>query len=365
MNQPKRLQSLDILRGMTIMLMILVNNPGSWNHVYAPLLHSKWDGWTPTDLVFPFFLFIVGTAMWYSFKKSNHQLTPATSLKIVKRTLIIFALGMFLNAFPFTDFHFESWRIMGVLQRIALAYCAASFFVLLFPVRTNYLLSILILLGYWALLCFFGREHPLSLENNLVRSVDLSVLGESHLYGGYGIAFDPEGLLSTFPAIVNVLFGYFAGKLIDESRNKQEVVYKLLGWGLAGFLLALVWNPFFPINKPIWTSSYVLLTCGLAAILLALLTWIIDIKGISSWAHPFLVYGMNPLFIYALADLWATMLWLIKLPDGTSLQDYVYNKLLASWAGEINGSLLFALHLAVIFWIIALILYRKKIFIKI
>jgi len=211
----------------------------------------------------------------------------------------------------------------------------------------------------------FGGEHPLTLQDNVVRSLDLKLLGESHLYGGYGIPFDPEGLLSTLPAVVNVLFGYFAGKLIDEHENKKEVVIKLFLWGLAGFILALIWNPFFPVNKPIWTSSYVMLTCGLAAILLAFLIWLIDIKGIRKWAHPFLVYGMNPLFIYVLAGVWATMLWVIKLPDGTSLQGFIYNKLLVPWAGELNGSLFFALHLAIIFWIIALILYKKKIFIKI
>ena len=365
MQPSKRLQSLDILRGMTIMLMIIVNNPGSWSHVYPPLLHSKWHGWTPTDLVFPFFLFIVGTAMWYSFKKSDHRLTSAMSLKIIKRTVIIFALGLFLNAFPFTDFQFESWRIMGVLQRIALAYGVASFLVLSFPIRASYWSSAVVLMGYWGILLLFGGEHPLTLQDNVVRTLDLRLLGESHLYGGYGIPFDPEGLLSTLPAVVNVLFGYFAGKLIDEHKNKKEVAIKLSLWGLAGFVLALIWNPFFPINKPIWTSSYVLLTCGLAAILLAFLIWLIDIKGVRRWAHPFLVYGMNPLFIYVLAGVWATMLWVIKLPNGSSLQGFIYNKLLVPWAGELNGSLFFALHLAVIFWIIALILYRKKIFIKI
>lgn len=365
MNPTKRLLSLDILRGMTIMLMIVVNNPGSWQHVYAPLLHSHWDGWTPTDLVFPFFMFIVGTAMWYSFKKTDHRLTADMSLKIVKRTVIIFGLGLFLNAFPFIHFQVEGLRIFGVLQRIALAYCAASFLVLTVPIRISYLVSAAILLAYWAILTLLGGANPLTLEGNLVRQTDLALLGESHLYGGYGIPFDPEGLLSTLPSVVNVLLGYFAGKAIDETPDHRKVVYKLLGWGAAGVVLAMLWNPLFPINKPIWSSSYVLLTCGLAAMLLAVLIWVVDLKGISRWSSPLVVYGMNPLFIYVLAAVWATLLWVIKLPGGQTLQHFIYNDLLASWAGELNGSLLYALHLALLFWAIAWVLYRRKIFIKI
>lgn len=364
MEQRKRLQSLDILRGMTIMLMIIVNNPGSWQYVYAPLLHAKWHGWTPTDLVFPFFLFIVGTAMWYSFKSTKHQLTTDLSKKIIKRTLLIFAIGLFLNAFPFIDFQAESLRFFGVLQRIALAYCVASFLVLLIPVRVSAIVAAVILLGYWAILQLAGGPQPLSLEDNAVRQLDLFLFGENHLYQGYGIPFDPEGLLSTLPAVVNVLLGYFAGKLIDEASSHKKAVYKLALGGLILVILALLWNPFFPINKPIWSSSYVLLTCGLAAILLGALIWLVDIKGLTTWAQPFLVYGMNPLFIYVLAGIWANLLWLIKLPDGTSIQNVIYGKLLLPWAGEYLASFLFALHLAVIFWIIALILYRRKIFIK-
>ncbi|MFV0377951.1 MAG: acyltransferase family protein, partial [Mangrovibacterium sp.] len=210
----------------------------------------------------------------------------------------------------------------------------------------------------------FGGAQPLSLEGNAVRQLDLFLFGENHLYHGYGIPFDPEGLLSTLPALVNVLLGYFAGKLIDETTSREKVVVKLATSGLALFTLALLWNPFFPINKPIWSSSYVLLTCGLAAVLLATLIWLVDIKGLKTWAQPFLVYGMNPLFIYVLADIWANLLWLIKLPDGTSIQQFIYAKLLLPWAGEYLASFLFALHLAIIFWIIALILYRRKIFIK-
>ncbi len=367
--QTKRMVALDILRGLTILLMIIVNNPGSWQHVYAPLRHAKWDGCTPTDLVFPFFLFIVGTAMWYSFKKHDQQISKNASLKIIRRTLVIFGLGLFLNAFPFTDFHLGSLRIMGVLQRIALSYGIAAFIVLLVPLRWNYLISALLLLGYWGLLFLFGGTQPFSLEDNAVRKLDLFVLGENHLYHGYGLPFDPEGLLSTIPAIVNVLFGYLAGRLIDRQQDKRNAVYQLWGWGMAGVVLGLLWSPFFPVNKPIWSSSYVLYTCGLASILLALLIWITDIWGKQKWAQPFLVYGMNPLFIFVLAGIWADLLGLIKVTvsagETLSLKGFIYRELLVPWAGEMKGSLLFALHFAVLFWLIGLILYRKKIFIKI
>ncbi|WP_423130374.1 acyltransferase family protein [Gaoshiqia sp. Z1-71] len=364
----KRLMSLDVLRGLTIVLMIIVNNPGSWSHVYAPLRHAAWNGCTPTDLVFPFFLFIVGTAMWYSFKKFDHQLTKELSLKIIRRTVLIFALGLFLNGFPFIDFHFSSFRLMGVLQRIALGYGIASFIVLLSPIRWTYIISALLLTAYWSILWLFGGEQPFSLEGNASLRFDLFVLGEGHLYRGYGIPFDPEGLLSTLPAVVNVLFGYFAGRLIDRETNKQAAVYKLIGFGAAAVILALIWNPFFPINKPIWSGSYVLYTSGLAGIFLALLIWVTDIKGQQKWAQPFLVYGMNPLFIFVLAGMWARMLSLVQVASlsGTkSLKAFIYQDLLVPWAGELNGSLLFALHLAVLFWIVGFILYRKKIFIKI
>jgi len=347
--------------------MIIVNNPGSWGHVYAPLRHAPWDGCTPTDLVFPFFMFIMGTAMWYSFKKQDHRLNQALTGKIIRRTVLIFALGLFLNAFPFKNFDPDSLRIMGVLQRIALAYGLAAFIVLLTPLRWNQMIAWTLLFGYWGVLLLFGGEEPLSLEGNVVRQADLFVLGKDHLYQGYGIPFDPEGLLSTIPSIVNVLFGFFAGRLIDLQQDKLKAVYQLAGWGFFGVILALLWP--LPINKPIWSSSYVLYSCGLASILLSILIWIIDIRGKQKWAHPLLVYGMNPLFIFILAGIWADLLGLIQIPgpagEHVSLKAFIYQNLLVPWAGEMNGSLFFALHFVVLFWLIGFILYRKKTFIKI
>ncbi|MGV8136161.1 MAG: acyltransferase family protein [Mangrovibacterium sp.] len=367
--QPDRMVALDVLRGLTILLMIIVNNPGSWTYVYSPLRHAPWDGCTPTDLVFPFFMFIVGTAMWYSFKKQDYRLNPSLTGKIIKRTILIFSMGLFLNAFPFKNFDPDFLRIMGVLQRIAFAYGMAAFMVLLFPIRWNYVIIGVLLLGYWGILHLFGGEDPLSLEGNVVRQTDLFILGESHMYHGYGIPFDPEGLLSTVPSVANILFGFLAGRLIDQQQDRLKSVYQLIGWGTTGIVAALLWNPLFPINKPIWSSSYVLYSCGLASILLAILIWIIDIKRKQKWAHPLLVYGMNPLFILMLAGIWADLLSVILIPgaDGgqVPLKTFIYQELLVPWAGKMNGSLLFALHYAVLFWLVGFILYRKKIFIKI
>lgn len=363
----KRLVALDVLRGLTIALMIIVNNPGSWRHVYAPLLHSKWHGWTPTDLVFPFFLFIVGTAMWYSFKKFNHKLDKALTKKILKRTFLIFLVGVLLTTFPYYNQNISTIRIMNVLQRIALAYGIAAFIAMLLKPKKVFIVSILILFAYWGILYLFGGDTPLTLEGNAVRKLDLFLLGEKHLYTGYGIPFDPEGLLSTLPAIVNVLFGFLIGRIIDINSNKLTAIKKIFIYGVVFTAIGLIWDQFFPINKPIWTSSYVFLTCGLATILLSFLLWIIDIKGYKKWAHPFVVYGMNPLFIYVLAGVWARLLGLIKVThNGTaiSLKGYIYNELLASWLSPLNASLVFALHLGVLFWLIAWWLYNKKIFIK-
>jgi len=359
--------ALDVLRGLTILLMIIVNNPGSWEYVYAPLRHARWDGCTPTDLVFPFFMFIVGTAMWYSFKKQDYRLNPALTGKIIRRTILIFALGLFLNAFPFKNFDPDSLRIMGVLQRIALAYGLAAFIVLLAPIRWNYIIVWMLLLGYWGILLLFGGDEPLSLEGNVVRQVDLFILGKDHLYHGYGIPFDPEGLLSTVPSVANILFGFLAGRLIDRQQDKLKAVCQLAGWGFFGVILGQFWS--LPINKPIWSSSYVVYSCGLASILLAILIWIIDIKRKQKWAHPLLVYGMNPLFIFVLAGIWADLLGVIQVAgaagEQVSLKTFIYQELLVPWAGKMNGSLFFALHYAVLFWLVGLILYRKKIFIKI
>lgn len=365
----KRYLALDVMRGITVAMMILVNNPGSWSHIYAPLEHSKWHGCTPTDLVFPFFLFVVGVSMYFSFSKYGNSLNKKSLQKIAKRTLLIFAIGLFLNSFPQWTTDYSKLRILGVLQRIALAYGAGSVIVLASPRKYLPAIGSSILLLYWALMYYLGGSDPYSLSGNATIAFDSSILGVSHLYKGFGIPFDPEGLLSTIPAIVTVLGGYWTGSLIGQTE-RASVPKKLALTGIAAILCGLLWGIFFPINKPLWTSSYVLYTSGWASCFLAFLIWIIDIKGYARWTSFFVVFGMNPLFIFALSGLWAkTMLRLIFITgsDGERVTGYnwLYSHVFQPLAGDINGSLLFALSHVIFFWSIGYVLYKKQIFIKV
>lgn len=365
----QRYLALDVLRGMTVALMILVNTPGSWAHIYAPLEHAKWNGCTPTDLVFPFFLFVVGVSMFFSFSKYGNTLNKESLLKIGKRTLLIFAIGLFLNSFPQWSADFSKLRILGVLQRIALAYGIGAVIVLASPRKYLPYIGGAILLLYWGLLNTLGGTDPFSLEGNVVAPIDIAIFGESHIYKGYGIPFDPEGLFSTIPAIVTVIIGYLIGSVVKDTEKKQ-VPKQLIIFGTAGIIAGLIWALAFPINKPIWTSSYVLYTAGWACLVLALLIWIIDLKGYSKWTSFFVVFGMNPLFIFALSGLWARILGrMIKIagPDGELMigSTWLYEQVFLPLAGELNGSLLYAIAHVLVFWLIGYVLYKKKIFIKV
>jgi len=363
----KRLQALDVLRGLTIALMILVNTPGSWSYVYPPFRHSDWDGCTPTDLVFPFFLFIVGVSMWFSFKKYGSGLTKEGVGKILKRFLVIFILGLFLNGFPYYDF--GNLRIYGVLQRIAIAYAIAAILCLAFDNKKLIIALIIILFGYWGIIYFGGSGDVYSLESNVVAKLDLLIFGENHMYKGFGIPFDPEGLLSSIPAIGTVLLGYFTGRLIETSSDTLKAVKKLILYGVIGVILGLIWDLVFPINKPLWSSSYVIYTGGLAMLFLALLLWLIDVKGIKKWSLPFIHFGMNPLFIYVFAGLFARTMGSIKITNPTgeivTLHGYLFNNVFVPIAGNMNGSLFFAISHIIFFWLITYVLYKRKIFIKI
>lgn len=366
MKSSERLVSLDAFRGLTILLMIVVNTPGSWAFVYPPLRHSVWHGATPTDLVFPFFLFIVGVAMWFSFKKYDHKMSSPAFLKILKRTALIFLIGLFLNAFP--KFNLEHLRIMGVLQRIALAYGLAATAVLLLPQWGRWTFSVFILLGYWALMYLMGGNDPYSLEYNFATSIDLSLFGEAHVYKGFGIPFDPEGLLSTLPAMINVVFGYLVGEIISTTKDLKKIISKLVSIGVIGIVLGLVWNLVFPINKPIWTSSYVVYTVGIALLVLALFIYIIDIKEAKKWTTPLLIYGTNPLLIFVLSIVWVkVIIYLVHFGQGEdriSGYGWLYKSIFIPIGGNMLGSLLFALFHGLLFWAVGYILYRKKIFLK-
>lgn len=349
--------------------MILVNMPGSWSYVYPFLNHAKWHGCTPTDLIFPFFLFITGVAMRYTFKKFNDKVSFGIIKKIMIRVVLIFLIGLALNAFPF-NMEISNLRVFGVLQRIAIAYGVAACLCLRFNQKNLIVISGILLIGYWLLLTWFGQGDPYAVESNLVRVVDLKLFGESHLWQGKGIAFDPEGLLSTFPAVVTVISGYLTGQLIQSKSNLKSAVYKLFFYGLLSVFFGKMWGFVFPINKYLWTSSYVLYTTGWALICFAFFLWLIDLKGFGKWHYPFIVFGTNSLFVYILSIIWIKILiHLIKITaaDGsvTSGYNWIYKDFFVPVAGTLNGSLLFAVTHIFIFWIILLILYQKKIFLKI
>jgi len=364
METSKRLTALDAFRGFTIAGMILVNNPGSWSYVYPPLRHAQWHGCTPTDLVFPFFLFIVGVAMWFAFKAFNYKLTQKAFNKIAKRTLLIFSIGLALNAFPFWR-NYDTLRIMGVLQRIALAYFFASMLVLLFKRKTVLYLSGLILLIYWTIMYFAVPENPYNPETNFARVVDMAVFGEKHVWNGFGFPFDPEGLLSTLPAIVTVILGYFTGITITQSQSTEKAILNMFVTGIPLILAGMLWDYVFPINKALWTGSYVLYTGGLAMVFLALSIWLIDIKGYKLWSQPLVVFGLNPLFIFVFSALWVKTLYLIPVKAYDNVYNALYQTAFVPVAGNMNGSLFFALMHIVFFWLLVYILHKRKIYIKI
>ncbi len=364
-----RLLSLDIFRGLTIAFMIIVNTPGSWQYVYAPLRHAEWHGCTPTDLVYPFFLFIVGVSMWYSMKKYGHELNSASLFRILRRTVLIFALGLFLTIFPYFDRDYSTLRIMGVLQRIALAYGLGA--VICMSIRKDYLwiVAAMMLLGYWALLAFLGGTAPYSLEGNFVLKVDEAILGRNHLYKGFGIPFEPEGLLSTVPSIVTVIIGFYTGEMIGRRNTSPKISLKLILVGTASVGLGILWGRFFPVNKPLWTSSYVLYTAGIAMVSLAVIYYVADVLKWQKWGTFFRVFGTNALFAYFMAGIWTKMMiYVIKVPVGDTkmnLSTWFYEKVCVPVAGNMNGSLLFAFTQMMLIWLLVLILYRKRIYIKV
>lgn len=364
----KRILALDILRGITIAGMIMVNNPGSYLHVYEPLRHAEWNGLTPTDLVFPFFMFIMGISTYISLRKYDFRFSHAVAAKIVKRTLLIFLVGLALNWL--SGFSFDHLRILGVMQRLAICYGATAIIALVVKHRYIPWLIVGLLVGYFVLLlCGDGFVYG---ESNVLSVVDRAILTPAHMYSDRGI--EPEGLLSTLPSVAHVLVGFYVGKLmLDGNRsadrasflNTQLITLFLAGAVLtfAGFLLSYGC----PINKKIWSPTYVLVTCGLASTLLALLVWVIDVKGHHKWCRFFETFGVNPLFMYVLGNVLGLLVGGIILRDGgepISLQAYFYNLCCLPLFGGKLGSLVYALLFIGINWCIGYQLYKRKIYIK-
>jgi predicted acyltransferase len=365
--------SLDVFRGMTICFMIIVNTPGNGDTSFSPLQHAKWFGFTPTDLVFPSFLFAVGNAQSFVTKKWANMKQSAVVWKILKRTALIFLLGYLMYWFPFfrldKDHHIVAapishTRIMGVLQRIALCYGIASLLLYYLKPKATVIICIAILFLYWILLYWFGDPtDPLSMQGNAGFKLDKWLMGEDHMYHGEGVAFDPEGWLSTLPAIGNVVGGYIAGRWIQNKGNTYEGLTKLFLGGFALLVCGYFWDLLFPISKKLWTSSFVVYTVGLDCIILATLTYFIDFQKKVKWTNFFQVFGRNPLFIYLVSELLVTVLFMIPVGD-TNLFRWVYQNIF-SYAGAYLGSLLFAIAYMLLCWSVGYWLNKRKIYVRV
>jgi predicted acyltransferase len=368
---PGRLVSLDIFRGATIALMILVNDPGDGATSYWPLKHAEWNGWTPTDLVFPFFVFIVGVAMAFSFRSRSERGESRGRLlaHALWRGIVLFALGMFLNGFP-DHYQLDHWRIYGVLQRIAICYVVTAVLELWTGWRAQLTVAVACVAGYWLLMRFvpvpgFGiPTHNIPLldpDRNLAAWWDRKLL-MGHLYEG---TRDPEGVLSTIPAIATCVAGLLTGKWLRTRHSPAKKTWAMAGVGALAVILGRTWNLWFPINKKLWTSSYVLFTAGLALVCLALCYWVVDAKRRRGpWTMPILVFGMNAIAAYFFSEFVAKLLESIHA-DGATVQEILYQTIFAPWANPAFASLLYGLVYVAFCWAVMAILYRKRLFLKI
>jgi predicted acyltransferase len=358
-----RIDAIDILRGLALALMLLVNNPGSWSAVYAPFLHADWHGLTPTDLVFPFFLFVVGASMACSLKRQI-QLGGLPWLAVLKRSFLLFAIGFVLQLVPF-DQAPDSWRIMGVLQRIGLCFMLVAILIAIVKERWLLLSAALVLIVYWLVLLSVG-EAPYTVENNLVRYVDIAILGAGHMWQGKGMPFDPEGLLSTVGASVTVLSGYLvcANILQHKSVQSQMLQLAIVGGVLLG--IGLLWSLWHPINKGLWTGSFVLVSSAAACFCLGLIILFWQVLNVKIGLNALKIYGSNPILIYVLAWLFAVFLGRVTVTIGenvVSLQQFVYAHFQLIMPDKL-ASLVYAISFTVLFYFLAKLLYNKRIFVK-
>ncbi|MDF2388131.1 acyltransferase family protein [Nostoc ellipsosporum NOK] len=374
-----RLTSLDVFRGITIAGMILVNMVGVADDVYPPLAHAEWHGCTPTDLVFPFFLFIVGVAMTFSLSKYTEANKPTKAVywRILRRAAILFALGLLLNGFwnkGIWTFDLSNIRFMGVLQRISLTYLLASLAVLNLPRKGQWIVAAVLLIGYWLALMYIPvpgyGAGVLTRDGNFGAYIDRLIIPKAHLYAGDGYKNlgDPEGLFSTIPAIVSVLAGYFTGQWIRSQPVQSRTSIGLALFGIGCLIIGWAWGWTFPINKKLWTSSYVVFTSGWALLLLAACYELIEVRRIRRWSKPFEIMGLNAIALFVASVLLIKILVRTSIGTGEnaiSTYNWIYQNIFASWAGTLNGSLLFALVTVLLWLAVGIFMYRQRWFIKV
>jgi predicted acyltransferase len=371
----ERFLSLDVFRGLTICLMIIVNSPGKGASLYPYLVHAKWFGFTLADLVFPSFMFAVGNAMSFSMQRTAFTSQGEFLIKVFKRTALIFLFGYLMYWFPFVHLDPDgSWtlnpfgetRVMGVLQRIALAYCCAALLIHYCSTRSALIVSGFLLLAYWIVLYMFGDAGAeLTIGGNAIKKFDLLLLGEGHIYKKDAMPFDPEGILSTIPSIVNVVAGYLVGNFIRQKGKTCEYLVKLMVVGLGLVTIALWWDLVFPISKKLWTSSFTLYTVGIDILVISVLIYLIEIRRFEYGTYFFNVFGKNPLFIYLLSELAYIVLDTITLPSGQSVFEWISVDIFQFMAPGPFGSLLTGIWFMLMCWLAGWWLDKRKVYIKI
>ena len=397
----ERLVSLDVFRGITIAGMLLVNNPGTWSAIYPPLEHAPWNGWTPTDVIFPFFLFIVGITTHISITARRERGDNDTALvkQILRRGGLIFLLGFLMSFFPFYQWgtidgmanpsildriivRWEHVRILGVLQRIGLVYIAAGLLSLRTTFKQQVVIVAALLYGYWFAMTlipvsgtfngvpgtYIGAVLLNTPSETLAAHLDRAILGLNHIWSG-SVTYDPEGPFSTIPAIGTAILGIFAGRWILQRRPLIERIAGLFAIGSLAMVVGLMWNWVFPINKNLWTSSYVVFTAGMACATLATIMWIVDLQNIRRWTKPWVIYGMNPIVAFVGSGVLARCIYTLWKVDyngqPTPIETVIYNDVFAPWLEPRNASLAMAM-VTVLFWFAVLaVMYRRKIFLKV
>ena len=398
----ERLVSLDVFRGLTVAGMLLVNDPGTWSAIYPPLRHAEWHGWTPTDLIFPFFLFIVGitTQLSIAARRARGDDERSVRRQIFRRAGLIFLFGLLINGFPFFTWgavagnaepsflerivdRLQDWRIMGVLQRIALAYLVSALIATRATIRTQVVVTAGLLLGYWLVMTVFpvpgtdGTPGALLLdrpETTMAAYWDRFFLDwtrfglGNHLWSG-SVTWDPEGILSTAGAVATALLGNLVGRWIGQNKSLVERVAGMFAAGALAMMLGSIWNWVFPINKGIWTSSYVLFSAGMATVALATIMWLVDLQNRRSWTKPFVIYGMNPMVAFVGSAIMARLIYSILRVDyngqSVSLQSWIYQSAFASWMSPMNASLAFAVAFVTFWYAVLALLYRRNIFFRV